>query len=129
MWKGSEVVLGGCGPCVCRECLLWWSGRCPMGECWDDHRAKAEPWPGPVRESWSDWDKPGEQAHWCRGGVCYPVDNCPSFIRYDRSRTLVQDCLEDAIVKYQDGYVQCSIIDVIGCEECYRRFVERTENG
>ena len=39
----------------------------------------------------------------------------------------MQDCLEGAVVKYQDGYIQCSMIDVMGCEECYRRFEERTE--
>ena len=121
------MILGGCGPCVCKTCLLWWSGRCPRGGCWDEWRAKEDPWPGPVRKSWSDWDQPGEQAHWCRGGVCYEVDSCPEYIRYERDRTVVQDCLEGAVVKYQDGYIQCSMIDVIGCEECYRRFEERTE--
>ena len=28
---------------------------------------------------------------------------------------------------YQDGYIQCSMIDVYGCEECYRRFEERLD--
>lgn len=26
---------------------------------------------------------------------------------------------------FQDGYIQCSIIDSIGCKECYQRFAER----
>ena len=64
------MTLGGCGPCVCKKCLLWWSRRCPRGGCWDEWRARHEPWPGPVRRQWTDWDKPGEQAHWCRGGAC-----------------------------------------------------------
>jgi len=122
-----EMTMGGCGPCVCKKCLLWWSGRCPRGECWDEWRAVHEPWPGPVRRQWSDWDKPGEQAHWCRGGTCYATLACPDYIEYVKEQTIVQDCLEGAVVKYQDGYIQCSMIDVIGCEECYRRFEARTE--
>ena len=66
---GERVTLGGCGDCVCKSCLLWWSQRCPYGGCYDEHRAKVDPWPGPVRKSWTDWNKPGEQAHWCRGGA------------------------------------------------------------
>ena len=121
-----EMTLGGCGPCVCKKCLLWWSGRCPRGGCWDEWRARYEPWPGPVRRQWSDWDKPGEQAHWCRGGACYAALSCPDYIEYATNRTIVQDCLGGAVVKYQDGYIQCSMIEVMGCEECYRRFEERT---
>ena len=33
-----------CGSCVCQKCLYWWSGRCPEGECYDDKRAKEEPY-------------------------------------------------------------------------------------
>ena len=122
-----EMTMGGCGPCVCKKCLLWWSGRCPRGGCWDEWRAAHEPWPGPVRRQWTDWDKPGEQAHWCRGGACYAAMACPDYIEYESDKAIVQDCLEGAVVKYQDGYIQCSMIDVMGCEECYRRFEERIE--
>lgn len=118
-------VLGGCGPCACRTCMLWWSARCPYGGCYDDHRAKVEPWPGKVRTSWTNWDKPGEQAHWCRGGACYPVERCDHYILYEPEKTLVRDCLDAVVVVYQDGYIRCSIVDNVGCEECYRRFQDR----
>lgn len=123
----SAMVLGGCGDCICRSCLYWWSQRCPYGGCWDDHRAKIEPWSGRERKSWTNWDKPGEQAHWCRGGAFYPVDACPEYVYYDYDKTVVQDCLDSVIVKYQDGYIQCSLINTVGCEECYRRFEAKTE--
>lgn len=121
------IETGFCSDCICRSCLLWWSKRCPYGGCWDEHRAKVDPWPGPVRSQWTNWGQPGEQAHWCRGGALYPVDSCPDFIRYEPDKAIVQDCLKGVVVKYQDGYIQCSMIDVYGCEECYRRFEERLE--
>lgn len=119
--------MGTCFNCVCRSCLLWWSQRCPHGGCRDDWRAVHDPWPGPVRKGWTNWDAPGEQSHWCRGGALYPVNNCLEFIHYDSEETVVKDCLEGVIVKYQDGFIQCSLIDVFGCEECYRRFEERSD--
>ena len=121
------MTLGGCGDCVCRSCLLWWSGRCPYGGCWDEERARSDPWPGPVRKAWTDWNKPGEQAHWCRGGVFYPVSECLKHILYVREKTIVRSCLVANVTVYQDGYIQCSLVDVIGCEECYRRFEEKIE--
>lgn len=70
-----------CGSCVCQKCLYWWSGRCPEGECYDDKRAKEEPYNKAFperspRTQWSNWNLPGEQAHWCRGGTFYPVSYC-----------------------------------------------------
>ena len=44
MKKRKEFVFAGCFGCCCRNCLYWWSQRCPYGECWDDHRAKVEPY-------------------------------------------------------------------------------------
>ena len=38
------VTFGGCGKCVCRSCLYWWSGRCPYGGCYDKHRAEIDPY-------------------------------------------------------------------------------------
>ena len=38
----KKPQLGGCGDCVCRACLMYWSQRCPMGGCWDDERALVE---------------------------------------------------------------------------------------
>lgn len=108
---------------------MWWSGRCPYGGCFDDHRAKVDPWPGPVRTAWTDWNKPGEQAHWCRGGAFFPTDHCEHYIHYDKDKAIVRTCLESNVVVYQDGYIQCYLIDMMGCEECYRRFVQKTEGG
>ena len=121
--------MDSCSDCICRGCLMWWSGRCPHGGCWDDRRARIEPWPGPERRSWTAWAEPGEQAHWCRGGAFYPIRDkrCEAYVPYDRDRTSVLDCLEGPVAKYQDGYIQCSLINVIGCEECMRRFEERTD--
>lgn len=117
-----------CYDCPCRSCLLWWSSRCPYGGCFDDHRAKVQPWPGPERRSWSDWNLPGEQAHWCRGGAFYPAEHCDHYVEYDHDRTVVKSCLDANVVIYQDGHIQCSIIDTVGCEECYRRFEARTRD-
>lgn len=73
-----------CGSCVCQKCLYWWSGRCPEGECYDNKRAKEEPYNKAFperspRTQWSNWNLPGEQAHWCRGGTFYPVSYCEHF--------------------------------------------------
>lgn len=62
----KDRTWGGCTGCACRNCLYWWSMRCPYGKCWDDHRADTDPYdkahPGePPRTWWSDWNKPGEQ--------------------------------------------------------------------
>lgn len=119
--------MSSCTHCICRDCLMWWSGRCPYGGCFDDHRAKVKPWPGPVRTAWTDWSKPGEQAHWCRGGTFYPVDHCEHHIHYERDKAIVRTCLECNVIVYQDGYIQCSLVDVMGCAECYKRFEEKME--
>ena len=28
---------------------------------------------------------------------------------------------------YQDGYINCSLVDTLGCEACYRQFEDRLE--
>lgn len=118
-----------CGDCVCNNCLYWWSSRCPYGKCYDDHRAETDPYDAahpdrPPRKWWSDWNKHGEQAHWCRGGDLYPVSYCHHFVKYDAGQD-IRDCLCAPVSVYQDGYIWCSIVDSIGCQECYRRFLER----
>lgn len=101
----SSLHCGEKPGCVCRKCLYWWSLRCE-GKCHDQG---------------------------CAGGFVYQVhlDNlfttCPKYIEIDDSRTKVHDCLEAVVVRYQDGYINCSLVHVIGCEECYRRFEEREE--
>ena len=120
-----------CGQCVCRNCLYWWSIRCPFGGCYDDHRAKIDPYdkahPGrPLRTAWSNWDKPGEQAHWCRGGTFYPVTYCPHFTKYRGCQ--IKECLKCNVAVFQDGYIDCSLVNTLGCTECYQEFMESMED-
>ncbi|RHS11226.1 hypothetical protein DWV84_24095 [Blautia sp. AF13-16] len=119
-----------CGQCICRNCLYWWSGRCLYDDCYDDYRAKVEPYdkahPGkPPRKWWSDWNKPGEQAHWCRGGTFYPVSYCQRFVKYKGCQ--VKECLKCNVAVYQDGYIACSLVDTMGCTECYKEFCKSME--
>lgn len=76
----------------------------------------------PSRIAWSDWNKPGEQAHWCRGGVLYPVSYCEHFKKYTGCQ--VRDCLKAVVAVYQDGYIDCSLVDTLSCEECYKEWNE-----
>ena len=113
-----------CGQCVCNNCLYWWSKRCPYGDCYDDIRAKENPYDKthpdePPRKDWSNWDKPGEQAHWCRGGMFYPISYCEHFVKYEGST--VEDCVDAPMQIFQDGYVICSLKDTVGCDECIAR--------
>lgn len=84
-----KMSLNGCGNCICRHCLYWWSNRCPFGKCWDDHRAQVSPYDkahpdGPQRTGWSNWKT--DQAYWCRGGVCYPAYECEIYVKYTGQR-------------------------------------------
>ena len=126
-WKESldHKTFVGCESCVCRHCLFWWSSRCRYGECWDDHRAIIDPYDKahpdqPLRKLWSNWDKLGEQAHWCRGGITYPIHYCKSFVKYKGQQ--VKTCLKANVSVFQDGYISCGIIDSVGCERCYEEF-------
>lgn len=119
--KNQRTSKMGCGECICKKCLYWWSGRCPHGGCYDDFRAKDEPYnkthPGlPPRTLWSDWNKPGEQAHWCRGGDFYPTLYCEHYVRYEGET--IEECIRENVQVFQDGYMQCSVKDHIGCEAC-----------
>lgn len=110
-----------CGSCVCQKCLYWWSGRCPEGECYDDKRAKEEPYNKAFperspRTQWSNWNLPGEQAHWCRGGTFYPVSYCEHFVKYQGAE--IGDCIRAPVQYFQDGYLKCTLKDRIGCEAC-----------
>jgi hypothetical protein len=115
--------------CICERCLYHWSCRCPHGNCYDDLRAKEDPYdiahPGkPPRTSWS-WRE--DQAYWCRGGIFYQARECKQFVEYDETKHVVKECLESMIDVYQDGYIRCSLIESMGCEECMRRFNESLE--
>lgn len=118
----------GCSECVCDSCLYWWSSRCPYGECYDDYRTKADPYTAahpeePPRTAWSHWNRPGEQEHWCRGGIFYPCHFCWHYVRYERDKHKVKQCLVSNVDEFQDGYILCGYPP--GCEECYRRFEEK----
>lgn len=92
-----------CGVCVCRNCMLWWSQRCPYGECYDDYRVVTAPYDKAhsdetPKTQWSNWNEPREQAHWCRGGMFYPVRCCEHFVKYKGQQ--VKECLK---AKYPTG--------------------------
>lgn len=66
----THFSIFGCADCVCKTCLMWWSSRCPHGECYDEYRAKVIPYDKahpnePPRTTWSNWKT--DQAYWCRG--------------------------------------------------------------
>ena len=110
-----------CGDCICRYCLYWWSSRCPYGQCFDDLRAKENPFDEKYphrspRKLWSDWAKDGEQAHWCRGGIVYPTDHCEYFEQYTGQR--IVRCVEAQTQEFQDGYVICLIRENMSCTTC-----------
>ena len=117
-----------CGSCVCDSCLYWWSSRCPHGGCYDDFRAKDNPYDKahpdrPPRKLWSHWNKPGEQAHWCRGGTFYPTHYCEKYVKYEG--LVIEECVNCNIQVFQDGHISCSLKGSIGCDACIER--ERME--
>lgn len=122
-----KLSVGGCRDCVCKDCMRWWQSKCPYGGCWDDHRAEIVPYDaahgGKIRKWWSDWAKPGEQAHWCRGGSFYPAYMCEHFVPYERP--LIRECLNAPVTIWKDGTLDCALVSVLGCEECMRQWEER----
>ena len=75
---------------------------------------------GELRKWWSDWDKPGEQDHWCRGGNFYPADVCYRFREYEGQH--VHKCFGCNVSVFQDGFIECSMVDMIGCTECIKTY-------
>ena len=124
-----ELRLGGCGNCICQSCLYYSSGRpCPKGGmCFDDWRAKCNPYPYGPRGHWTERDQPGEQEHWCRGGAFYTVCCCDEYTPYDDSKTRYIPCLGAAICEFQDGYKWCPLLEPVGCEYCYQQFEDMME--
>lgn len=127
--KSKRKRFPGCDDCICRSCLYWWSSRCPYGKCYDDYRAEAEPYDKahpkePPRTGWSDWKT--QQAYWCRGGEFYPVSCCDHFVKYKGCQ--VKECLEAPVAVFQDGYIQCDMEDIRGCQWCYERLEERMQH-
>ncbi len=131
-WISRPSHICGCTGCICEKCLYRWSFRCPHGNCYDDYRAKTDPYnkthpEKSPRTGWSNWNKPGEQEHWCRGGANYPVSYCPSFVKYKGVQ--VKECLKAVVSVFQDGYIDCRLVESYGCEKCYQEFEERTEQA
>lgn len=120
-------MVSDCGDCICYDCLYYWSFRCPHGGCYDDHRAKEFPYPGAVRKTWSNWDKPGEQEHWCRGGMFHPVRICEHYERYTGQR--IETCLKANVAVFQDGHIDCSLINCYGCEHCYEEWERQQDDN
>ena len=116
-----------CSDCICYTCLYYWSARCRFGGCYDEYRARYDPYPAhhmadPPRKQWSDWNLPGEQKHWCRGGSLYPAEEreCDAYVLYEGQR--IEECLKSNVAVFQDGYISCSLIDSYGCRKCYEEF-------
>lgn len=120
----SHTLFSHCDLCVCNKCLYRWSNRCPYGHCYDDRRAKEDPFDlahpeRSPRKMWSNWNLPGEQAHWCRGGIFYPVSYCEKFVKY--KNIVVEECVAEMIAVYQDGYISCGVKNIMGCDACMAR--------
>lgn len=118
--KAAESPKWSCD-CICKNCLYWWSARCPYGRCFDNKRAIEDPFdkrfPDKTpRTTWSNWNKPNEQKHWCRGGIFYPVNYCEKFVKYNGQE--IQECIACNIAVFQDGYISCSVKNVMSCEDC-----------
>lgn len=123
------AAFGSCAGCICRECLYWWSYRCPYGGCWDKRRAKTDPYnkvhPGQLpRSAWSNWKM--EQAYWCRGGIFYHALYCEKFIKY--KGCIIKECLKCCVAVFQDGYILCSLVEYLGCKMCYQEWEEKCIN-
>lgn len=121
-------IFKSCKDCICYSCLYYWSARCPHGLCYDDYRAKYKPHPAdPSRKAWSNWDLPGEQQHWCRGGALFPADpgDCEKYVEYEGQR--IEECLKANVAVFQDGFISCSLIENFGCERCYEEWEKKNE--
>lgn len=59
------------------------------------------------------------------GGFFYPEYVCNDFVKYEGQE--VRDCLGAVVSVFQDGYISCSLVDTVGREQCYERFVQKNE--
>lgn len=100
-----KARIGGCTGCICQSCLKYMQGKCPYGGCCDGLRAEREP------------------EYRCRGGIFYTADTCDEFIKFIGAEN--KYCLDSAITIFQDGSIICSLIENVGCEECYRQFEDQ----
>lgn len=118
-----------CGDCLCTYCLHRWKGDCRYGKCYDDHRAVTDPYTDhhPERHMWSDSRKPGEQEHWCRGGIFYHTEECEFFVEYEGQT--VEQCVKSNIQVFQDGSRVCSMMVNGSCERCLTELSNKLKEG
>lgn len=114
--------IAGCSGCLCVSCLKYHARSCPNGGCYDDWRAAHQPYPGEERRSWSEWNKPGEQAHWCRGGMFYEAKSCGDFVEYDAGQHTLHDCFGETVERFQDGTILCGFNEIMGCKKCIEMY-------
>lgn len=64
------------------------------------------------------------ESHRCRN----QRDRCPDRYKYEKyTGSQVRQCLYATIETFQDGYIQCPILEERGCEWCYEEF-EKDDN-
>ena len=114
-----------CTDCLCRYCLRFWQSHCPYGECYDDYRAKTDPYTAhkPERHTWTGSHDPGEQEHWSRGGALYPASECECYIEYEGSH--IEECVKANIQVFQDSFRTCSMMINGSCEMCLQELETR----
>lgn len=86
-----------CSDCICRDCLYYWSMRCPSA-C-------------------------KEQG--CHNGIFRPANVCMKYIRYKGQE--VKTCLKANVSVFQDGYISCCLLENYGCEKCYAEFEKKCD--
>ena len=42
-------------------------------------------------------------------------------------KAVLKDCIMAVVEQYPDGYIQCVLVDCMGCEECYEALERRAE--
>lgn len=51
------------------------------------------------------------------------IQHCEHFVKYKGLQ--VKECLKANIAVFQDGYIDCSLIEGIECEQCYKELEEK----
>lgn len=118
------LSMAGCGDCMCRCCLHWWKGDCPHGECFDDYFCTVYPYRG-EHAFFSLINEGNQKEHWCRAGESWQhrEEECQHYVIYEGQ--IIRSCIGANVRVFQDGAIVCSIIDSVGCAECYKRLEER----
>ena len=56
----------------------------------------------------------------------YPERKCEHYVKYEGQS--IEECVDANIVVFQDGYVQCTLKDAMGCDACIARAEGRKIN-